>query len=67
MGGYLFDRVLFHLAGVSHKLWLPEDFASDHLILNLLIHRTINKLLQLYKIDGGDISMVCINLYFMRT
>ena len=66
MGGYLFDTGILYLAGVSHNMWSFEDFVSDNLILKIVIHRTIDKLVQLGDGDGGDDSVVCITLYFIR-
>ena len=62
MSGYLFDTGLFHLAGLSHKLWYPEDFVSDILVLKLVSHRTINKLVHLGDGDGLDVAVVCATL-----
>ena len=59
MGVYLFDPVLLHLACLSHKLWCPEDFSSDILVLKLLSYKTIKKLGYLGDGDGGDAVVVC--------
>ena len=66
MVGYLFDPGLLHIAGMSHKLCLPEEFASDILVLKLVSHRTIEKLGQLCGGNGGDVAVVCVTFYFMR-
>ena len=66
MRGQLFDPRLLHLAGVSHKLYHPENFASDILVLKLLSQRTIKKLGKLGDGDGVDVAVVCVTLYFVR-
>ena len=56
----------FTLQRYIKNLWRPEDFASDLLVLKLVIHRTINKFRQLGDFDGGDFSVVGFKLYCMR-
>ena len=64
MGGYLFDLVLLHISGVTNKLYLPEDFAPDHIVLKLSIHEIIKKLVDLDNINGeGGVSVFCVIFY----
>ena len=62
--GYLFDSEPLHLAGVHHKLWRQEDFASDLLVLKLASYKTIKALVELDSNAVGDVAVVCAILYF---
>ena len=62
MGGYMFYPGLFHLVGVPHNMWLPEDFPSDLLVLYIVIHRNFKTLIHMDRSKSG----VCFTLYLMR-
>ena len=64
--GYPFDTVIMNIAGLSHKLWRPEEFASNHMVLKISIHETIKNLVDLDISDGEDVAVVFVTFYFMR-
>ena len=57
---------MMRIVGVPQELWYPEEFASENLVIKLVIHGTIKKLVEIYISNGCYIAVVFFALYLMQ-
>ena len=66
LGISMLDTYIFCLAKIAMGIFRPNDFASDRLLLELVLFESIHKIEMVYDAPYEDKAIIAIALFFVR-